>query len=363
MKRTVWDILSSNAQDRAIGAPDRAWLSGPALAGLAVEARSTLNRAGIGRGERVAIVLPNGPEMAACFMAVAACCTAAPLNPGYKSDEFEFYLSDLKPAALILADGDESPARIVAARLGIPVIGLQHGQDAAGLFRLDASAVPNAAAALPGPAEPDDIALVLHTSGTTARPKIVLLSNRNLAASARHIGETLSLAPADCCLNIMPLFHIHGLIAADLVVRSGAGAVGVAARRASMRCKLLRLARGSEAADLVHGRADDASGDPRCRLRSHVRRRRKAAKLRFIRSSSASLPPQVMAELEAAFAIVRSIEAYGMTEASASDGVAMRCRPGKRKPGAVGLRGRSADRHHGRRCGQHAAARRRSARS
>ena len=103
------------------------------------------------------------------------------------------------------------------------MIELHPAAGAAGTFRLDAAGLPAAEAARPGPAEADDPALVLHTSGTTARPKIVPLTNRNLAASAGHIAATLALTPADTCLNVMPLFHIHGLLAAVLSsLRAGA---------------------------------------------------------------------------------------------------------------------------------------------
>lgn len=326
--QTMWDILSANTQDRAIGAPGRNWLSGPGLARLAIDIREALNGVGIGRGDRVAIVLPNGPEMASCFPAVAACCTAAPLNPAYKSDEFEFYLSDLTPAALILADGDESPARVVAARLGISVINLIHGENEAGVFRLDTEGLAAKAAAQPGPAEADDIGLVLHTSGTTARPKIVLLSNRNLAASANHIAASLALTPSDTCLNIMPLFHIHGLIAAVLSsLRAGASVCCTPGFNAFKFGEWLQEVRPTwyTAVPTMHQAI-------LMRMRDK-REQASGAKLRFIRSSSASLPPQVMAELEDVFQSP-VVEAYGMTEAAHQ----MACNPltGPRKPGSVG---------------------------
>ncbi len=326
--QTMWDILSANTQAKAIGAPGRRWLSGAGLAQLALEVRAALNGVGIGRGDRVAIVLPNGPEMASCFPAVAACCTAAPLNPAYKSDEFEFYLSDLQPKALILADGDESPARVVAARLGLPVINLIHGEGEAGLFRLDVSSLPGAAARLAGAAEADDIGLVLHTSGTTARPKIVLLSNRNLAASAGHIATTLALSPADTCLNIMPLFHIHGLIAAVLSsLRAGAAVCCTPGFNAFKFGEWLQDVKPTwyTAVPTMHQAILMRMRDKRAQAAG--------AGLRFIRSSSASLPPQVMAELEDVFA-TPVVEAYGMTEAAHQ----MACNPldGARKPGSVG---------------------------
>ena len=330
MADSIHSIVAGNGSGRAIGAPGRAWLDGPGLAALAETVRGALNQAGIGRGDRVAIVLPNGPEMAACFAAVATAATAAPLNPAYKAEEFEFYLTDLRPAAVILGVGDATPARGVAARLGIPVIGLAGRGERAGDFTLDLGALPEAMAGRPGPAEADDMALVLHTSGTTARPKIVPLTHRNLAASARHIAEALALSPADTCLNIMPLFHIHGLVAAVLAsLQAGAGVSCTPGFNAFKFGEWLAGVRPSwyTAVPTMHQAI-------LMRLRDRPEQAR-AAGLRFVRSSSASLPPQVMAELEGVFG-TPVLEAYGMTEAAHQ----MACNPlppRARKPGSVGV--------------------------
>ena len=329
MNNTVWDIVSTANSARAIGAPGRAWLGGAELRALAETVRTTLAGAGIGRGDRVAIVLPNGPEMATAFLTIASSCCAAPLNPAYKADEFEFYLQDLQPAAILLAADDSGPAKDVASRLQLPVLTLHPGQGAAGAFTLDASALP-AGDASAEPPRPEDPALVLHTSGTTARPKIVPLTNGNLAASARHIAAALALSPADTCLNIMPLFHIHGLIAGVTASLSAGAAVcctpGFNAFKfgewlADVRPTWYTAVPTMHQAILM-------------RMRAHTEQA-KAAKLRFIRSSSASLPPQVMAELEAVFGSP-VIESYGMTEAThqmASNPLP----PRARKPSSVGV--------------------------
>ena len=152
---------------------------------------ATLNGMGVGRGDRLAIVLPNGPEMAACFVAAACGTATAPLNPAYRADEFEFYLSDLKARALVVEAGSTSPAVEVAQRMGVPIIELLADTGAgAGSFTLRCANPPGTAAALPGLAAPDDVSMVLHTSGTTSRPKIVPLSQSNLCASAQHIART-----------------------------------------------------------------------------------------------------------------------------------------------------------------------------
>ena len=215
---TVLDLLARGADSApAIGAPGRKSLTYAGLRDLARRTVADLNGMGIGRNDRVAIVLPNGPEMAAAFVAIAAGATTAPLNPGYKADEFAFYLGDLNARALVIQQGMDSPARAMAAERGIPIVELVPGADGpAGAFTLAPPSGLGGTPAAPGAAAAGDVALVLHTSGTTSRPKIVPLRQVNITASAYHIAGTLRLTPDDVCLNIMPLFHIHGLIAATL---------------------------------------------------------------------------------------------------------------------------------------------------
>ena len=326
MNATLNALLASGAAGApAIRAPGRPALSYAGLRDLAAATIARLNGIGIGRNDRVAIVLPNGPEMAAAFIAIGAGATTAPLNPAYRADEFNFYLTDLKAKALVVQKGVATEARDVAAKLGVTVLELVPGEHA-GSFTLEGGSP--AQAAQPGAAEAGDIALVLHTSGTTARPKIVPLSQANICASARHIGATLALSPADACLNIMPLFHIHGLIAAVLSSLGAGGAVICTPGFDALRFfRLLDEERPSwyTAVPTMHQtiltRAD--------RNAEIIER----AKLRFIRSSSASLPGPVMEQLEAVFGCPL-VESYGMTEAShqmASNPLA-----GPRKPGSVG---------------------------
>ena len=330
MVSTLSTLIGGLTGERAIGAPGRPWLDGPGLGRLAQTVAATLAERGIGAGDRVAIVLPNGPEMATAFLTVAAASCAAPLNPAYKADEFEFYLSDLKPAAIVLAPGGPPAAAEIAARLAIPVLDLiQTEGAAAGLFHLQGDALTGAAKPARA-AGPDDPALVLHTSGTTARPKIVPLTNANVVASAHHIARSLDLGPADTCLNVMPLFHIHGLIAAVTAsLAAGAAVCCTPGFNAFKFAELLAQVQPSwyTAVPTMHQAI-------LMRLRAHPDQAR-AAGLRFIRSSSASLPPQVMAELEDVFGSP-VIEAYGMTEA-AHQMAANPLPPRARKPGAVGV--------------------------
>ena len=312
----------------AIGAPDRTSLTYGALLALQTTVARDLARCGVGVNDRVAIVLPNGPSMASCFLTVAAAATAAPLNPAYKEAEFEFYLSDLEPKALILAAGDPSPARDLAVRHGIRVVELKETSDTAGQFELDYAAA--SAAATPSAAGPDDIALVLHTSGTTSRPKIVPLSQANLCASAAHIRQTLALTGADRCLNVMPLFHIHGLIAAVLsTLRSGGEVVCSPGFSATGFFGWLDACEPTwyTAVPTMHQVILDRAARNADVIAS--------SRLRFVRSSSASLPAPVMAALEDTFGCP-VIESYGMTEA-AHQMTSNPLPPAARKAGSVGI--------------------------
>jgi acyl-CoA synthetase (AMP-forming)/AMP-acid ligase II/acyl carrier protein len=296
---------------------------------LVLNTNAWFNQHGIGRGDCVAIVLPNGPQMAAAFLATASSAVAAPLNPNYRVNEFEFYLEDLQVKALIVAKADESSAREAAKKLGIAIFELEATGDEAGLFILSGDRIAQAEVFV-GLAEPDDTALVLHTSGTTSRPKIVPLTHTNLTTSAINISRTLSLSPTDRCLNIMPLFHIHGLAAALLAsLEAGASLVCTPGFIATEFYSWLEKFSPSwyTAVPTMHQAILSRSEENRLIIQEHP--------LRFIRSCSASLPPQVMKELEQTFS-VSVVEAYGMTEAAHQ----MTCNPltpGTQKPGSVGI--------------------------
>jgi acyl-CoA synthetase (AMP-forming)/AMP-acid ligase II len=330
--RTVAELLEVGEAGRAaIRAPQgRPPLTYAALRDLAARTVAALNARGIGRGDRVAIVLPNGPEMATVFVAAACGATTAPLNPAYREDEFAFYIDDLKAKALLVAQGVETPARAAAAKLGVPVIEVVPGATA-GDFTLEGGGAGGGegSAARPGMAAEDDVALVLHTSGTTARPKIVPLTNGNVTASARHIGASLALTPADACLNVMPLFHIHGLIAAVLSSLGAGGAVVC-----TPGFDALRFFRWMDEERPTWFTAVPTMHQA---ILSRAERNKEIiarVPLRFIRSSSASLPGPVMEQIEAVFGCPL-VESYGMTEAShqmCSNPLA-----GPRKPGKVGL--------------------------
>ena len=210
MTKTLAALIAAHPDDaQALGAPGRAWLNYSGLRSLAADAAQTLHRAGIGRGDRVAIVLPNGPEMATAFLTVAQVAITAPLNPGYKEDEYAFYLDDLKAKALIVLEGDDGPAIKAAAKLGIAVLRLSFDASGpAGTFILsgDTGLKDNDKTT---PAE-GDVALILHTSGTTSRPKIVPLTQANLYASALNIRTSLALTSGPAAIPTEPGFCALG---------------------------------------------------------------------------------------------------------------------------------------------------------
>jgi acyl-CoA synthetase (AMP-forming)/AMP-acid ligase II len=323
-------LRAPDAGAPALRAPDREPLSYGELRALVSATLERLNELGVGRGDRVAIVLPNGPEMAAAFIAVASGATAAPLNPGYRAEEFEFYLKDLGAKALIVEQGSTSPALAVAAKLGLTLLDLIPRAGAAGAFELLARGAERPMpSALGGPATAEDIALILHTSGTTSRPKIVPLSQRNVCASAVNVRDSVGLGREDTGLNIMPLFHIHGLIAGLLAPLAAGGCIFCTPGFNALKFfAWMREARPTwyTAVPTMHQAIVARAAGNRAIIAENP--------LRFVRSSSSSLPPQVIRELEASFH-APVIEAYGMTEAAHQ--MASNPLKGKRIPGSVGV--------------------------
>ncbi len=328
VKKTLLDLLEAGAPDHpALVAPGCPTVSYAALRANVAALAGQLQALGVGRGDRVAIAMANGPEMAIAFLAAATAATAAPLNPKYRQDEFAFYYDDTRAKALIVAPGTQEEAR--AAMLpGMLLIEAAAQED--GLLAFGGDLRPAASSPQPSLATPDDVAMILHTSGTTSRPKRVPIRHRNLAASAANIGATYSLGPGDRALCVMPLFHIHGIVASLLSTLASGGTVicppGFDALKfwawveeyrptwysAVPTMHQLLLQRAERNAEVI-----------------------RANPFRFIRSSSAPLPPVVMERLEATFG-APVLESYGMTEAShqmASNPLP----PAPRKAGSVGV--------------------------
>ncbi len=282
-----------------------------------------LAAAGVGPGDRVGMALPNGLPTIVCFLAASVAGTAAPLNPAYKEDEFRFYLEDTNAKLLLLPPEGADEARRAAGDR-VPVIPVE--MDGQGTVRLSGSSGGRSVNE-PGV---NDVALILHTSGSTGRPKRVPLSHLNLSISAGNVARSYALTGEDVALCVMPLFHVHGLVASTLGTLATGGTIVVPGKFNPL--SFWRVARDHGATwysavptlhQLLLARTEPGAARPAG-----------AEKLRFIRSCSASLAPQVMHDLEAAFG-APVLEAYGMTEA-AHQMASNPLPPGERKPGSVG---------------------------
>jgi len=294
-----------------------------ALKRQVADVAEALAAAGVGRGDRVGIALPNGLPNVVTFLAASVAGTAAPLNPAYKEEEFRFYLEDTNARVLLLPPEGADEARRAAGDR-IPVLSV--AMDAAGTVTLSGGAGRRPVA----PPTVDDVALILHTSGSTGRPKRVPLTHANLSISARNVARSYALSKGDVSLCVMPLFHVHGLVASTLATLATGGTVVVPQKFSPL--SFWRVARDHGATwysavptihQLLLARAEKGAARPAG-----------AEKLRFIRSCSASLPPQVMHDLEAAFG-APVLEAYGMTEA-AHQMSSNPLPPAARLPGSVG---------------------------
>jgi acyl-CoA synthetase (AMP-forming)/AMP-acid ligase II/acyl carrier protein len=288
-----------------------------------------LNQLGIDRGDRVAVVIPNGPEMALAFLAVSSTAACAPLNPNYRAPEFDFHLEDLQASTVLEMDGMKSLATEVARSHNIPILKITHnGNWTKSQIFLDMGEVSKRR--MPRMGEPDDTALLLHTSGTTAHPKRVPITQHHICTSAINIATALQLTPADRCMNIMPLFHIHGLMAGLCAsLQAGGSVVCTPGFYAPSFFEWLESTSATwyTAVPTMHQSILERSHDQAAILeRIH---------LRFIRSSSAPLPPAALMGLESVFK-APLIEAYGMTEAAHQ--IASNPMPPRiHKPGSVGL--------------------------
>jgi acyl-CoA synthetase (AMP-forming)/AMP-acid ligase II len=325
---TLADLFAGADPDRpAVILPDDgATTTYRALADQVGALAATLRRSGLQPGATVSIVLPNGLEYLAAFLAVTrARLVAAPLNPAYKVDEFRFYLEDAA-ARLVIAPPGPHPVREAAAALGLRVWAAV--RDGAGRVRFEGDGVPAEASPVPEGPRPDDAALFLHTSGTTSRPKGVPLTHGNLMASLRNIATHYRLTPDDRTLVVMPLFHVHGLLGATLSTFLSGGAAIVPPRFSAG--SFWPAARGHRATwysavptihQVLLSRAD-ADGAPQ------------ASGFRFIRSCSSALAPATLARVEERFG-APVLEAYGMTEAS-HQMCSNPLPPAAHKPGTVG---------------------------
>jgi oxalate---CoA ligase len=287
---------------------------------------SRLAALGVRRGDRVAFALPNGPDLVLLLLAVTGLgAAAAPLNPAYTEPEFGFFLTDIAPRLMLIPASGATAASAAAAATGTTLLGVEAGNEGPPELLGDSTA-PAGERAFES-ATPDDVAVVLHTSGTTSRPKQVPLRHRNLMASARTIASWYRLSEDDASFCVMPLFHIHGLVASTFAALSAGGAVITPRRFTPQRFwpqarehGATWLSAGPTLHQMILDRRD-AAGPP--------------STLRFVRSCSSALSPALMERAELAYQ-APMLEAYGMTEAS-HQMTSNPLPPQQRRPGSVGL--------------------------
>jgi acyl-CoA synthetase (AMP-forming)/AMP-acid ligase II len=277
---------------------------------------------GVQRGQRVAIVMPNGPEIVELLLAVAALgATAAPMNPGYTQAEYAFYLSDLDPGLLLTQAGRGADARAAAGGRTVADVSVRpQGPPTLSVAGTQATKERSFE-----PGSPEAVALLLHTSGTTKRPKQVPLLQRNLMASLRAIATHYRLDAADVSYCAMPLFHVHGLIASTLAQLAVGGSV-VTPRRLSQRRYWQQVG--------AHG-VTWVSASPTIHTELIEHGTGPVPSIRFVRSCSSALSPALLERLEALYQ-APVLEAYGMTEAS-HQMTSNPLPPGRHQPGSVGI--------------------------
>ena len=308
----------------AILAPGRVPLSAKELALLTRRFHHHLRACGITRPDRVAVMLPSSPEMAAAFLGIACSAACVPIQPTLAAAEAATRLAATRAKALVTAPGVNPEIVNQAERRGVKIIQLSISTASpAGWFSWDERLAAPEQETAPGPAS-TDIALILPTSGTTAHPKLALLTHCAICTPVIHTAESLELNAQDCCLNMLPLFHVHGLISALIMPLAAGGSVVITGgfRAQDFGAWMAAFApTWYSASPAMHQALLEEQRVHPCAL----------GRLRFIRSGSAPLTARLISELEAAFK-APMIEAYGMTEVPQITGNPL----SKRKAGSVG---------------------------
>jgi oxalate---CoA ligase len=330
---TLSSSFSETSTDTAIIVPGKSavTISYKQLTTDILEFRSKLAALGIDKGDAVSIAIPNTYEFVVSFLGAAyQRAIAAPLNPAYKQDEFEFYIDDLSSAIALVPKGAyaKDAAAVRAARKFKAAIAECYYENGKVVLDVkDKGKLAERKGGKASQARPGDVALVLHTSGTTGRPKAVPLTHRNLTRTMKNITQTYELTKKDRTMLVMPLFHVHGLLAGFLAPLQSGGSVIIPGAFSAKQfwsdfseCK----ANWYTAVPTIHQiLLKNPPPNPK-------------PEIRFIRSCSSPLSPKTFHELESTYK-APVLEAYAMTEAAHQMTSNPLPHKGKRQPGSVGV--------------------------
>ncbi len=300
---------------------------------------------GVRPGDRVALVLPNAPQMViAYYGAMRAGALVVPTNPLYTPREFGVQMRDAEPKVVVALDlvvprlKDEiGKALLVTTRIRDylpPLLGFLQGlrekgpvmpRDSITLDRLLGS---GAGSALPGPARADDVAVLQYTGGTTGVPKAAMLSHRNLVANAVQAEAWMPSYQAgqERVLAVLPFFHVFGMtVALNLGILTGAEIDLVPRFNPEETAREVHRFKPTlfPGAPAMYQAVADSPHVERWNIRS----------IRYCISGSAPLPLELQERFERLTGGVL-VEGYGLTEASP----VTHCNPlgGERRSGTVG---------------------------
>ncbi len=302
---SVLDIVRHHASllphAPALLVPGSPLVSYRALVSAVEETCAELRNLGLGRADRVAVVPPEGPAGVVVLLSLLETAVCCPVNPAFSGSECQALLKVMNPRAVLVPSGMARSLRDAADQCRTAIVETSVPTPGAAV-RPRLSGVPLPPGGDPGEHKGD--ALLLRTSGTTAEGKIVALTRDNVVAAARATVRAYRLGPQDRRLNVMPLFHVQGLVGsmiASLVAGSSVVCLPSFDPAQTLRCLAEYEVTWFSASPTMHRKLLDLRPGPLPRLR-------------FVRCGSSALPTGLREELEAAYG-VPVVESYGMSEA------------------------------------------------
>ena len=319
--RTVRELIECQAAARpnavyALATESAQQLRYAALQAGCARVAALLRAQGCAPGDTVSFVMPNGLGTLQLLLgALHGGWCVNPVNLLSQAEQMRYVLehSDCK---LILASG-EWVEKVKALEPRAPVLAVDH----------EYLALPEVALPTPAPS-PEALALLMYTSGTTGRPKGVMLTQSNLAANALAIATEHALTPRDRVLGVLPLYHINAFAVTMLAPLASGGSVAMAPRFSAARFWAQALDRHctwlNVVPTIVSYLIEASDAPPKAALEA----------IRFLRSASAALPPEHLRAFEQRYGI-GIVETMGLTETVAPS-FSNPLEAAQRKLGAVG---------------------------